>query len=55
MFIDNHNSNTERNHLGKTFLLSNHTFDAEKSDYIRPTIVINNDASRLSPIPSAES
>jgi hypothetical protein len=45
----------ERNRLGKTFLLNNNTFDAEKSDYVRPTIVINDDTSKLSPIASAES
>jgi hypothetical protein len=49
------NNNIERNRLGKTFLLNNNTFDAEKSDYVRPTIVINNDTSKLSPIASAES
>ncbi|CAF1208540.1 unnamed protein product [Rotaria sordida] len=48
-------NNTERNRLGKTYLLNNNTFDAEKSDYIRPTIVINEDTSKLSLIPSAES
>ncbi|CAF2053216.1 unnamed protein product [Rotaria magnacalcarata] len=53
--INNHNSNVQQNHLGKTFLLNNHTFDAEKSEYVRPTIIINNDTSRLSPIASAES
>ncbi|CAF0983380.1 unnamed protein product [Rotaria magnacalcarata] len=53
--INNHNSNAQQNHLGKTFLLNNHTFDAEKSEYVRPTIIINNDTSRLSPIASAES
>ncbi|CAF3418670.1 unnamed protein product [Rotaria socialis] len=53
--INNHNSNVQENHLGKTFLLNNHTFDAEKSEYVRPTIIINNDTSRLSPIASAES
>ncbi|CAF2880299.1 unnamed protein product [Rotaria sp. Silwood2] len=48
-------NNTERNRLGKTFLLNNNTFDAEKTDYVRPTIVINDDTSKLSPIASAES
>jgi hypothetical protein len=47
--------NTERNRLGKTFLLNNNTFDAEKSDYVRPTIVVNDDTRQLSPIASAES
>jgi len=52
LLLDN---NIERNRLGKTFLLNNNTFDAEKSDYVRPTIVINDDTSKLSPIASAES
>ena len=47
--------NTERNRLGKTFLLNNNTFDAEKSNYIRPTILINDETAKLSPIASAES
>jgi hypothetical protein len=54
LLLDNHN-NVERNRLGKTFLLNNNTFDADKSDYVRPTIVINDDTSKLSPIASAES
>ncbi|CAF4662558.1 unnamed protein product [Rotaria sp. Silwood1] len=48
-------NDTERNRLGRTFLLNNNTFDAQKSDYVRPTIVINEDAAKLSPIASAES
>ena len=50
--LDNH---TDRNRLGKTFLLNNNTFDAEKSDYVRPTIVITDDTSKLSTIASGES
>ena len=45
----------QRNRLGKTFLLNNNTFDAEKSDYVRPTIIITNEAGKLSPILSDES
>ncbi|CAF0775656.1 unnamed protein product [Adineta steineri] len=48
-------NNLERKCLGKTFLLNNNTFDAEKSDYVRPTILITNDTSKLSPIQSEES
>ncbi len=51
LLLDN---NIERNRLGKTFLLNNNTFDAEKSDYVRPTIVINDDHSKLSPIASED-
>lgn len=36
----------------KIFLSNNPTFNAEKSDYVRPTITISNDASKLSPIVS---
>ncbi|CAF0850851.1 unnamed protein product [Adineta ricciae] len=53
--IHNANTNPERNRLGKTYLLNNNTFDAETSDYVRPTIVITHDTSRLSPIASDES
>ncbi|CAF0950525.1 unnamed protein product, partial [Adineta steineri] len=48
-------NNLERKCLGKTFLLNNNTFDAEKSDYVRPTIIVTNDTSKLSPIQSEES
>ncbi|UJR30842.1 hypothetical protein I4U23_018357 [Adineta vaga] len=48
-------NNPERNRLGRTYLLNNNTFDAEKSDYVRPTIVVTHDTSRLSPIASDES
>ena len=47
--------NAEHNHLGKTFLLNNNTFDADKSGYVRPTITINDDALKLPTIASAES
>ena len=50
--LDNH---PERNRLGKTFLLNNNTFDAEKSDYVRPTIVIHDETGKLSPIASGDS
>ena len=40
---------------GKTLLPSNPTFKAEKSDFVRPTIVVTTDTSKLSPIASEES
>lgn len=59
-YIHNHllfslDNQSEKNRLGKTFLLNNHTFDAEKSDYVRPTIIINDETNRLPTIASADS
>jgi len=45
----------EQNRSSKTILLNNNTFDAEKSGYVRPTIVDNHNASKLPTIPSVES
>jgi hypothetical protein len=45
----------EQNCPSKTILLNNNTFDAEKSDYVRPTIVNNHNTSKLPTIPSVES
>ena len=42
----------DKHRSGKLFLSNNPTFNAEKSDYVRPTITISNDASKLSPIAS---
>jgi hypothetical protein len=38
----------------KTLLMNNNTFDAEKSNFIRPTIVKNSNTSKLPAIPSDE-
>ena len=39
----------------KILLSTNPTFKAEKSNFVRPTIVVTNDTSKLSPIASEES
>lgn len=44
----------EQNRSSKTILLNNTTFDAEKSDYVRPTIVEKHNTSKLPTIPSDE-
>jgi hypothetical protein len=45
---------TEDNRSEKTLLLNNNTFDAEKSDYVRPTIVETCNTSKLPTIASEE-
>jgi hypothetical protein len=45
----------EHNHSSRTILLNNNTFDAENSDYVRPTIVDNSNTSKLPTIHSEES
>jgi hypothetical protein len=45
----------ELNRSDKTLLLNNNTFDAEKSNFVRPTIVENQNTSKLPTIASAES
>lgn len=45
----------EKQRNGRTLLSSKPTFNAEKSDFIRPTIIVSNETTRLSPIASEES